>query len=639
MARAGYVPWTRTHDVVPRFAARILIALALSALFAPSVGQAQLLIGAGDIAYSYNSSVPWTAGTDARMKATAAIISQNTLNGTSGTVFTLGDDAYFSGTITEFNTHFQKYWGAEFKPLINPVMGNHEQYDPLSWTSKGYFQYFGAAAHPEQNGYYSYDVGSWHIIVLVSCAQAAEGDGSVGPPGGGCSIGSSQWNWLLNDLNTHQSACTLAMWHHPAFLSPDGVHPENAESRNFFTLMYNHGVDLVLNGHAHLYERFLPQTPDRQSSPSYGVPEIVVGTGGMGNGSGSDLNAFTGAAAPNSAVRLSAPQLGARGGVIRLDLAASSLNFAYLAKGPNDTDPVTTEDSGTILCHAPPPPAAQTPACGDGICEPGVEDCGDCPTDCPCWDPARPICQTTPPAPPGHGFCVANPGDGHVCGDGICAAGTEDCAICAVDCPCWDPANPVCISNAPAPGGHCGPSGNPDICIPATCGTSCGPTPDGCGATLSCPACDPCKGSTNPCCGNPDPCCGSTNPCCGSTDPCCGSTNPCCGNPDPCCGNPDPCCGSSNPCCGSTDPCCGSTNPCCGNPDPCCGSTDPCCGSTNVCCGNPDPCCGSSDPCCGSTNPCCGNPDPCCANPDPCCGNPDPCCGNPDPCCANPCTF
>jgi PKD repeat protein len=227
------------------------------------------------------------------------------------------------------------------------------------------------------------------------------------------------------------------------------------------------------------------------------------------------------------------------------------------------------------------------PACGDDSCEPGVEDCGNCLCDCPCWDPANPVCQNgqcvpvpqetcnnqvcaggedCASCPEDCGTCPPLPGDcsgGTLpsCGDDSCAPGVEDCGNCLCDCPCWDPAAPVCN------GGQC----VPPPCVDHGCG--CGqPPPDDCGCygleNLGCgcgaPAPGPC--GCEPC--PPDPC--ANDPCCG--DPCCG--DPCCG--DPCCG--DPCCG--DPCCG--DPCCG--DPCCG--DPCCG--DPCCG--DFCCQNPEAC-------------------------------------------------
>src|SRR5581483_6223433 len=155
-------------------------------------------------------------------------------------------------------------WG-RFKARTRPAVGNHEYVTP---GAAGYFAYFGAAAGDPATGYYSYDLGAWHVIVL---------NGNCGEVGG-CGAGSAQQQWLAADLAAHPVVCTLAYWHQPRFSS--GPHASDGAYRPFWQTLYDAGADVVLNGHDHIYERFLPQTPGGLLDTARGLRQFTVGTGG-----------------------------------------------------------------------------------------------------------------------------------------------------------------------------------------------------------------------------------------------------------------------------------------------------------------------------------------------------------------------
>ncbi len=214
------------------------------------VAQDQTLIAAGDIVDCKNLS-----GSEATAKL---------LDGMPGTVLTLGDNAYPDGSDENFRC-YDKTWGRH-KLRTRPAPGNHEYHTP---GAAGYFHYFGAAAGNPTQGYYSFDLGSWHIIALNSqCSEV-----------GGCGKGSPQEQWLRQDLERDRASCTLAFWHVPRFSSGD-EHGNSAEMQDFWNDLYAAGADIVLNGHDHDYERFAPQNPDGVADPARGIREFVVGTGG-----------------------------------------------------------------------------------------------------------------------------------------------------------------------------------------------------------------------------------------------------------------------------------------------------------------------------------------------------------------------
>jgi hypothetical protein len=171
-------------------------------------------------------------------------------------VLTLGDNAYENGSLSDFNNYYKPSWG-NFKSITAPAPGNHEY---QTRDAAGYFNYFGDLAGPKGKGYYSFDLGTWHIISLNSER-----------------INKEQTDWLAQDLKERKEKCILAYWHKPLFSS--GEHGNDLSVKPFWDLLYSYGADLVLNGHDHDYERFAKQNPDGSKAED-GIREFVVGTGG-----------------------------------------------------------------------------------------------------------------------------------------------------------------------------------------------------------------------------------------------------------------------------------------------------------------------------------------------------------------------
>jgi hypothetical protein len=178
-------------------------------------------------------------------------------------ILTLGDTQYEENTDEQYAKSFDKSWGF-LKPLIRPVPGNHEY---LTEDAAGYFRYFGSAAGDPDKGYYSYDLGAWHVLALNSECSAIDG----------CEQGSSQERWLRQELSNHTNSCVLAYWHHPRFSS--GQHGNAEQMESIWNLLVKARADVVLAGHNHSYERFRPLDQKGNPSPT-GVQEFVVGTGG-----------------------------------------------------------------------------------------------------------------------------------------------------------------------------------------------------------------------------------------------------------------------------------------------------------------------------------------------------------------------
>ncbi len=215
-----------------------------------------VLVGAGDIASCKDLS---------GAEATAKII-----DSTPGEVFAAGDLAYEKGTAEEFKNCYDKTWG-RFKNRTHPAPGNHEFYG--SKDGSPYFDYWGARAGEREKGYYSFDLGEWHIISLnTNCAA---------PGLGGCGPGSPQDLWLQKDLAEHSKSCIAAFGHHALYssgvLKSHAIHPE---LRQLWQDLYKARADIVINGHEHSYERFAPQDPYANRDDKNGIREFVVGTGG-----------------------------------------------------------------------------------------------------------------------------------------------------------------------------------------------------------------------------------------------------------------------------------------------------------------------------------------------------------------------
>jgi calcineurin-like phosphoesterase family protein len=185
------------------------------------------------------------------------------------TLLALGDNAYFHGLKDEYESCYGPAWGA-FKDRTRPVPGNHD-YGYFHKDAAAYFDYFGAAAGEWGRGYYSFDLGSWHLIALNSNCDAEML--------GGCGDGSAQGRWLRQDLQENAKSCTLAYWHHPRF-SAGEEHGSDTTVAPFWQALYEAGADVVLSAHEHTYQRFAPQDPSGEPDEQRGIREFVVGTGG-----------------------------------------------------------------------------------------------------------------------------------------------------------------------------------------------------------------------------------------------------------------------------------------------------------------------------------------------------------------------
>ena len=239
------------------------------------------------------------------------------------TVLALGDIAYPKGLEEDFESCYAPAWG-RFKDRTRPVPGNHE-YEYFHKDASAYFDYFGQAAGPYGLGYYSFDLGSWHLVALNSnCGAEALG---------GCHTHSEQLRWLREDLRRAQERCTLAYWHHPRF-SAGGKHGSHAFVAPFWDALYDAGADVVLSGHEHNYQRLAPMYPSGESDPDRGIREFVVGTGGAEPYElGQEL--------PTTEAQQSGTY-----GVLRLVLFDGGYDWEFKPAG--DTD---FEDRGSGRCH------------------------------------------------------------------------------------------------------------------------------------------------------------------------------------------------------------------------------------------------------------------------------------------------
>ena len=238
-----------------------------------------------------------------REKYTAALM------GDADAVLPLGDEQYEKGTLTGFNQSYDLAWG-QYKAITRPSPGNHEY---LTSGASGYFSYFTDIAGAP---YYSWDIGTWHLVSLNSSVSIASG--------------SAQYNWLKNDLTTHTNACVLAYWHEPRFKVGK---PAVAKMKPAWDLLYQYKADLILGGHAHNYQRMAPLDPAGNVDNTNGIREIISGTGGEGHG-----QLFTG------------PWIqvgdGKTFGVTRLTLHDGSYDWKFVPEAGK-----TFTDSGTTNCH------------------------------------------------------------------------------------------------------------------------------------------------------------------------------------------------------------------------------------------------------------------------------------------------
>jgi hypothetical protein len=250
-------------------------------------------------------------------------------------ILALGDLQYGSSSLPEFLESYDPSWG-RVKSITHPVPGNHEN---GTEGSAGYFDYFNGVdnltgpAGERGKGYYSFDLGEWHLIALNSNCGGAGVDG-------GCGSDSPQVEWLRADLEENSDArCTLAFWHIPRYSSS---RPGKEPLRSFWRALYEYDADLILNGHSHAYERFQPSDPDGLVDGERGIHQFVVGTGGR-NHKELESNLL-----PNSVVYNNTTF-----GVLRLALHPTSYDWQFVpeANAPVEDGGAVFSDSGSADCH------------------------------------------------------------------------------------------------------------------------------------------------------------------------------------------------------------------------------------------------------------------------------------------------
>jgi hypothetical protein len=286
-----------------------------------------MIAAAGDIACD-PSSTSFNGGNGTSNNCRQKAVSDLFVGKNFTAVLALGDTQYEDGALTKYQLSFDPSWGRS-RSIIHPAVGNHEY---LTAGASGYYDYFGNAAGDSTKGYYSYDVGVWHLIALnANCSEV-----------GGCGADSAQEQWLQADLAAHPTMCTLAYWHQPRFSS--GAHGNDTSYDAFWQDLYAAGVEIVLNGHDHDYERFSPQNPGGVADPN-GIQEFVVGTGGQSHSAFINIK-------PNSVVRNSDTY-----GILQLTLHATSYDWQFVPEAGK-----TFTDSGIMNCHGAAIPASSTPS-------------------------------------------------------------------------------------------------------------------------------------------------------------------------------------------------------------------------------------------------------------------------------------
>jgi 3',5'-cyclic AMP phosphodiesterase CpdA len=282
----------------------------------PKDPTAAVVVAAGDIAECPSGN----------QEATAALVDPIAPDA----VLTLGDTVYPNGSLDEFLDCYHPSWG-RFRSITRAAVGNHEYHAPHAGP---FFAYFCGGSGAPFEGRTSFEIGAWHIIVLNSnCGGDLDVPSSVPEEFGGCDASSPQAQWLKDDLAKHPAHCTLAMWHHPRFSS--GPYGSAEYMRDLWRILHDAGVDLVLSGHAHLYERFAPMDADGNADDARGIREIVVGTGGK-----SPLHSIahlaTGSETQNNVTH----------GVLRLELRLNGYAWRFIpVAGGSYTD------EGDAPCH------------------------------------------------------------------------------------------------------------------------------------------------------------------------------------------------------------------------------------------------------------------------------------------------
>ena len=282
----------------------------------PSAGTDPRIAVVGDIACdpasgSFNGGYGSSSGS-CRHKAVADLV----VNGAYAAFLPLGDTQYETGTYDSFMRSYDM-WFAPVKSISRPAVGNHEY---QTAGASGYYQYFGARAGDPSKGYYSYDIGDWHVVALNSNCSVVS-----------CSKGSAQEQWLRQDLGASTAKCSIVYWHHPMYSS--GNHGNNPGLTALYQAAYDYGVELVLSGHDHHYERFAPQNAYGVGDPM-GVRQFVVGTGGKSHYP-------LGTVKPNSEVNNVDTY-----GLLELKLGSGTYDWRFVPEAGK-----SFTDSGTATCH------------------------------------------------------------------------------------------------------------------------------------------------------------------------------------------------------------------------------------------------------------------------------------------------
>jgi acid phosphatase type 7 len=228
-------------------------------------------------------------------------------------VLTLGDNQYEDGRFTDFMDSYRPTWG-RFKRRTYPTPGNHDYHVP---GARGYFSYFGRRAHRHSGGMYSVNIGNWHVVSINT----------------GNGLSDRKLRWVGRNLSHDRHRCELAFWHHPRW-SSGSFHGSSQQMEPLWRVLFRHGVDVTLNGHDHLYERFALMNPRGRLAPSAGIRQFTVGTGGR---------SLYAAGPP---IRGSQRVIDDRFGVVRMKLHPLGYSWQFIAVGGR------VFDRGSHACHS-----------------------------------------------------------------------------------------------------------------------------------------------------------------------------------------------------------------------------------------------------------------------------------------------
>jgi endonuclease YncB( thermonuclease family) len=346
-------------------------ALLLAVLAGPARAADPVVVAGGDVACDpadadFNSGDGETTSIPGRchQRYTADLIQSLTPT----RLLALGDLQYEDGRLPKFMASYDldTSWGRDaLKPITFPVPGNHEygaSGSNFDATAAGYFTYFsdelapfGADANDPHKGWYSFNLGSWHLVAINSeCVAGLRV--AVGWEGG-CAVGSAQEQWLRRDLAADHHPCTLAYWHHPRFSSgtDDSTLTDNPGMAPIWQALQDHYADVVLSGHAHHYERYRLQDAAGNAAPGRGIRQWIVGTGGK------EMTTLNPSPDPGTEIRSNTAF-----GVLALTLHGPSSahpHGGYEWRFFNDGHSGSTfTDSGSADCVAPPAAPRQATA-------------------------------------------------------------------------------------------------------------------------------------------------------------------------------------------------------------------------------------------------------------------------------------